>query len=182
MITETLLKTEGLFGQVVLMDRKISKLDAFAAGLDLGTFAGALKTAADLRPLSHCDVIAVAANTNDPIIFPHHLKAEGAVLIADVSVPSALSAEVAGMSRVKTLPLASSITLPEDPDFVISSHTPKGATFCCAAEAMLCGLEALDVPLRGRITAEAIAVVMDRARKQRFFERLEPAAGFRTDR
>lgn len=182
MITETLLKTDGLFGQVILMDRKIAKLDAFAAGLDLGTFTGILKTAADLRPLSHCDVIAVAANTNDPIIFPHHLRAEGAVLIADVSVPSALSAEVAGMSRVKTLPLASSITLPEDPDFVISSHTPKGATFCCAAEAMLCGLEALDVPLRGRITAEAIAVVMDRARKQRFFEGLEPAAGFRTDR
>jgi hypothetical protein len=86
------------------------------------------------------------------------------------------------MGRVKTLPYAAYITLPEDPDFIISSHTPKGTTFCCAAEAMLCGLETLDVPLRGSITAEAIALVMDRASKRSFFERSGPVAGFRLDR
>jgi acetylornithine/succinyldiaminopimelate/putrescine aminotransferase/predicted amino acid dehydrogenase/acyl-coenzyme A synthetase/AMP-(fatty) acid ligase len=181
-ITETMLKTNGLFERIVLMDRKKAKLDAFATGLDQGNFTGLLETAADLRPLKRCDVIAVAANTNDPIIFPHLLKDKGPVLIADVSVPSALSPEVARMGHVKTLPYASYITLPEDPDFVISSHTPKGTTFCCAAEAMLCGLEALDVPLRGPITAEAIALVMERASKRGFFERSGAVASFRSER
>ena len=180
-VTETMLKTNGLFERIILMDRKKAKLDAFAAGLNRGNFTGILETAADVRPLRHCDVIAVAANTNDPIIFPHHLKDKGSVLIADVSVPSALSEEIASLDHVKTLPFASYIMLPEDPDFVISSHTPKGATFCCAAEAMLCGLEPLDVPLKGRISAEAIALVMDRAGKQRFFERLGAAQSFRAD-
>jgi acetylornithine/succinyldiaminopimelate/putrescine aminotransferase/predicted amino acid dehydrogenase/acyl-coenzyme A synthetase/AMP-(fatty) acid ligase len=181
-ITEIMLKTNGLFERIVLMDRRKAKLDAFAAGLDRGNFTGILETVADVRPLKQCDVIAVASNTNDPIVFPHLLKDRGPVLIADVSIPSALSAEVARMEHVKTLPFASYIVLPEDPDFVISSHTPKGAAFCCAAEAMLCGLEPLDVPLRGRITAEAITLVMDRALKQGFFERSGPVASFRADR
>jgi acetylornithine/succinyldiaminopimelate/putrescine aminotransferase/predicted amino acid dehydrogenase/long-subunit acyl-CoA synthetase (AMP-forming) len=179
-ITECMVGTDGLFGRIILVDRKKEKLDAFTVGLDLKNFSGALETSVDLGSLRRCDVIAVAANTNDPIIFPHHLKRDAPVLIADVSVPSALSEDVGHMDNVKTLPFASYITLPEDPDFVISSHTPKGATFCCAAEAMLCGLEDLNVPLRGRISAEAIALVMERAVRRRFFERLGAAESFRS--
>ena len=31
--------------------------------------------------------------------------------------------------------------MPDDPGLVVSSHTPQGTVFCCAAEAILCGLE-----------------------------------------
>ncbi len=180
-VTEILLRSDGLFERIILMDRKKEKIDAFAAGLERGEFTGCLETAADVVPLKWCDVVIAAVNTSDPIIFPHLLKARDPVLIVDVSIPSALASDVAGMKNVRTLPFASYIVLPEDPDFVISSHTPKGTTFCCAAEAMLCGLETLDVPLRGGITAEAIALVMDRASRRGFFEGAGPVAGFRTD-
>jgi acetylornithine/succinyldiaminopimelate/putrescine aminotransferase/predicted amino acid dehydrogenase/acyl-coenzyme A synthetase/AMP-(fatty) acid ligase len=178
-ITETMLRTNGLFERIILMDRKKEKVDAFAAGLSKQMLTGTVETAADVGPLRRCDVIAVAVNTSDPIIFPHHLKQTGPVLIADVSVPSALSEGVASLDNVRTIPFASYITLPKDPDFVISSHTPRGAIFCCAAETILCGLEALGVPLRGRISADAIALVMDRARRQGFFEKVGRAESLR---
>jgi acetylornithine/succinyldiaminopimelate/putrescine aminotransferase/predicted amino acid dehydrogenase/acyl-coenzyme A synthetase/AMP-(fatty) acid ligase len=181
-ITESLLRTDGLFERVILMDRKREKLDAFAAGLDRGDFSGVLETAVDLRPLKRCDIISVSTNTNDPIIFPHHLKDREPVLISDVSIPSALAESVAGLPNVTTLPFASYVALPEDPDFVISSHTPRGTAFCCAAEAMLCGLEAPDVPLKGRISLEAIDAVTALARKHRLFEKLGSVEGFQSVR
>jgi acetylornithine/succinyldiaminopimelate/putrescine aminotransferase/predicted amino acid dehydrogenase/acyl-coenzyme A synthetase/AMP-(fatty) acid ligase len=181
-ITERLLRADGIFERVVLMDRKKEKLEAFAAGLDRGDFSGDLETSTDLRPLKRCDIISVSTNTNDPIVFPHHLKDREPVLISDVSIPSALAAAVAGLPNVTTLPFASYVTLPEDPDFVISSHTPRGAVFCCAAEAMLCGLETLDVPLKGRITPEAIDRVTDLARKHGLFGRLGSVESFQPAR
>jgi acetylornithine/succinyldiaminopimelate/putrescine aminotransferase/predicted amino acid dehydrogenase/acyl-coenzyme A synthetase/AMP-(fatty) acid ligase len=181
-VTECLIRTNGLFGKAVLMDRKKAKLEAFAAGLERGNFSGTLELAADLGPLKQCDVIAVATNTNDPIIFPHHIKDGAPVVIADVSIPSALAPGVARMPNVTALPFASYVTLPDDPDFVISSHTPMGATFCCAGEAMLCGLEPLDVPLKGTITARAIAAVTAAAEKSGLFEKLGAIEGFRSVR
>jgi len=86
------------------------------------------------------------------------------------------------MPNVTALPFASYVTLPEDPDFVISSHTPKGATFCCAGEAMLCGLEPLDVPLKGAITARAIEAVTAAAEKFGLFEKLGAIESFRSVR
>jgi predicted amino acid dehydrogenase len=181
-ITESLLRADGLFEKVILMDRKKVKLDAFAAGLDRGDFTGLLETATDFRPLKECDIISVSTNTNDPIIYPHHLKDRDPVLISDVSIPSALAARVARMDNVTLLPFASYITLPEDPDFIISSHTPKGTAFCCAAEAMLYGLEAMDVPLKGKITGEAIDRVTAHAQKHRFFEKLGTVESFKSVR
>lgn len=181
-IAESLLRDDGIFERVVLADRKKDKVEAFAAGLDRGAFGGVLETTVDLQALKRCDIISVSTNTNDPIIFPHHLKESGPVLISDVSVPSALAAAVAGLPNVTTLPFASYVALPDDPDFVISSHTPRGAAFCCAAEAMLCGLEALDVPLKGRITLEAIDRMTDLARRHGLFERLGSVESFQAAR
>ncbi|MBN2200305.1 MAG: aminotransferase class III-fold pyridoxal phosphate-dependent enzyme [Candidatus Aminicenantes bacterium] len=178
-VTECLLATDGLFSRVILADRKPAKIEAFADGLDRGGFRGTLETACGLGTLRACDVIAVAANTNDPIIFPHHLKQDGPVLVADVSIPPALAPQVARMPNVRTLPFASYVSLPDDPDFVISSHTPKGAVFCCAGEVILCGLESPDVPLKGRITSAAIRSVTELARKYGFFKRLGAVESFR---
>jgi len=181
-IVESLLRDDGIFERVVLVDRKKDKIEAFAAGLDRGAFGGVLETTVDLQALRRCDIISVSTNTNDPIVFPHHLKESGPVLISDVSVPSALAAAVAGLPNVTTLPFASYVALPDDPDFVISSHTPRGAAFCCAAEAMLCGLEALDVPLKGRITLEAIDRMTDLALRHGLFERLGSVGSFQAAR
>jgi len=181
-IAESLLRADGLFEKVILMDRKKAKLDAFAAGLNRGDFMGILETTTGFRPLKQCDIIAVSTNTNDPIIFPHHLKDRDPVLISDISIPSALATQVSRMDNVTTLPFASYITLRDDPEFVISSHTPKGTAFCCAAEVMLYGLEAMNVPLRGKISLEAIDVVTAQAKKHRFFEKLGSAESFKSVR
>ncbi len=53
-------------------------------------------------------------------------------------------------------------------------------TFCCAGEAMLCGLEALDVPLKGTITARAIEAVAAAAEKHGLFEKLGAIEGSRS--
>jgi acetylornithine/succinyldiaminopimelate/putrescine aminotransferase/predicted amino acid dehydrogenase/acyl-coenzyme A synthetase/AMP-(fatty) acid ligase len=178
-VTECLLRADGMFSRVILADRKKDKLDAFAARLDRGSFRGTIETAAGLGALRACDVVAVAVNTNDPIVFPHHLKRDGPVLVVDVSIPPALAPQAAGLPNVRTLPFASYVSLPDDPDFVISSHTPKGAVFCCAGEAILCGLEFPDAPLKGRITARAIEAVTELARRYGFFESLGAVESFR---
>lgn len=177
MIAESMARTGGQLERIILVDRK-DNLKALAVRLDRGSLAGTIEMSTDLGPLKDCDVVAVATNTNDPIIFPHHLKKVGPVLVVDVSIPSALSEDVSRLGNVQTLPFASYITLPEDPDFIISSHTPKGAVFCCAAEVMLCGLEDLDVPLRGRISAGAVARVTEKALKHGFFQKLQAAENY----
>lgn len=100
--------------------------------------------------------------------------------MSDLSIPGAISKEVKEMPNVTDLPFASFITLPDDPGLVISSHTPKGTVFCCAAEAILCGLEKVDLPLKGRITPEAITEISRLAEKHHFFEKRVAAKTFKT--
>jgi predicted amino acid dehydrogenase len=63
------------------------------------------------------------------------------LIIGDVSVPGSVSRSLGRLDGVRILPIAGVIPLPLDPDFVMSSHSPRGTAFCCAAEAMLLGLE-----------------------------------------
>jgi len=179
-IAESLSKHDDLFEKIVLINRSQQKLAELVNSLRSGKLNIKLEITTDFKSLKQCDIIAVATNTNDPIIFPHHLKDNEPVLISDVSVPSAVSVEAAKLKNVITIPFASYITLPDDPDFIISSYTPKGSVFCCAAEAMLYGLEAMDVPLKGKITPAAIDRVTNQAQKYHFFEKLGTIKSFKT--
>jgi predicted amino acid dehydrogenase len=134
----------------------------------------------DLRCLIRCDVIVNSTNTSEPIIFPHHIKPKGKVLIADNSVPAGVSNDVVNLSNVISLPFASYLELPHDPDFVVSTFTPQGAVFCCAAEAMLCGLETVGFPLKGKITSEAVVQITELAEKHLLFERMGGVGSFKS--
>lgn len=181
-ITEKLLERDDQFKKIILIGRNGNKQEKLAAEMSALGYVNKnieLAIAEELSALKECDVITVAANTSDPIIFPHHIAHDFPVLISDMSVPSAVSPEVKKMKNVINHPFVSYITLSEDPDFIMSSCTPRGSLYCCAAEAILCGLERVDVPLRGRITVEAIDVVSQLADKYHFFNGMGSAKSFK---
>ncbi len=180
-LASKLAEHDDLFDKIILINKNRQKLELVVKEIKAKKINLILEIATDFDALRQCDIISVATNTNDPIIFPHHLKEDEPVLISDLSVPTAVSAEAEKMKNVSTLPFASYIALSEDPEFIISSYTPKGSVFCCAAEALLCGLEPIDIPLRGKITPEAINLVTAQAKKYRFFEKLGIIPSFKQE-
>ncbi len=60
------------------------------------------------------------------------------------------------------------MTLPEDKNAVISSYSPPGTVFCCAAEAILLGLDRFPGALKGRILPEEVKGMTSLAEKNGF--------------
>ncbi len=182
-ITEKLLDQTDLIKKIILIgkseNRIIKMLEGFREEGKLKSEPD-IRIATDLSLLKECNIIVTASNTNDPLIFPHHLNKDYTILISDISVPSAVSSDVCKMSNVINIPFASYITLPEDPDFVLSSCSPMGTTFCCVAEAILCGLEEVDIPLRGKIRSEDLEIISKLADKHNLFNQLGDVKSFKT--
>jgi predicted amino acid dehydrogenase len=180
---EQMIRQNELFSELILVGRTMKKLERYLELLrdeiDLKSHVP-VRVETDLKCLARCDVIINSTNTNDPIIFPHHIKKGSRVLIADNSIPAGVSEEVMQLGNVISLPFASYLKLPYDPDYVISSHTPRGTVFCCAAEGILCGLEKIELPLKGKITTESVDYLTSLAEKHGFFDDLGGIAGFKT--
>ncbi|RLB63478.1 MAG: hypothetical protein DRI90_06765 [Deltaproteobacteria bacterium] len=140
-----------------------------------GPVALDVQTTTDLVRLQSCSIVAIATSTNEPLLYPRHLSAERPVLVADVSVPSALSPRARAMDNVHVIPLAGTVAVPGATDFVNSSHTPVGTAFCCAAEVMLLGLEpqrTAELSLVGKVEQESVQVLDALAEQHGFFTRL----------
>ena len=129
-----------------------------------------LTCTSDLFELRRADVIIGCTNTNDPIIFPHHIREDGTVFVIDISVPSAVSNEVKEMKNIEFCKEASSVYLPGDPEVLFSSHTPKGKVFCCAAESILCALYDLKLPMKGHVHKDVVQKLMQLALEEGFFK------------
>ncbi|HNW97691.1 MAG TPA: aminotransferase class III-fold pyridoxal phosphate-dependent enzyme [Bacteroidales bacterium] len=175
-IAESLLRSDIAFDKVYLIGRSKSKLEKVLMNFCEDTFIRStenIEIATDLTPLSNCNIIIAATNTNDPIIFPHHLNNENAVIISDMSTPKAVSDEVYLMKNIIALQHASYIKLPGDNDFIISSHTPKGAVFCCAAEAILCGLSHYRQSLKGKLSVKEIEKIISLMNEYKLLEQKE---------
>ena len=114
----------------------------------------------DLFDLKNADIIISCTNTNDPIIFSYHIHPDKKVFIIDIAVPGSVAEEVKQMSQVVFCKDASTVYLPHDPAFAISTHTPAGKVFCCAAEVMLAALYDVQLPLKGHIQSESIRLLM----------------------
>jgi acetylornithine/succinyldiaminopimelate/putrescine aminotransferase/predicted amino acid dehydrogenase/long-subunit acyl-CoA synthetase (AMP-forming) len=171
-LTRSFLESEINFEKIYLFGRNAIKLQSIINAMPEKTLAGRNlqpKTESDLTLLKECNIIIVATNSNDPIIFPHHIHPDTRVLISDLSIPRAVSEEVYEMKSVIPLNFASYVTLQDEPEFVISSHTPKGTVFCCAAEAILSGLEPIDCNLKGKISLEGVHKITQLAIKHQFF-------------
>lgn len=183
-ITMELFKLHELFGKIVLIGRKRGKLERLKSHLLSMARNGNLprvdvEIATDVIVLKECDIISIATSSNDPIVYPHHLSEQREYLISDLSVPFAVSKAVLKMPNVTFLPFISYVSLPFDKDFVISSQTPPGSVFCCAAEAILYGLEPVDEQLRGRITSKGIAAMTRLGEKYGVFGRMGTVKTFK---
>lgn len=177
-LSQTFIEPEMNFEWIYLFGRNTKKLREIIPTDQYGNQNGKqtrVKTEDDLIQLRKCNVIIVATNSNDPIIFPHHIHQKTEVIISDLSTPRAVSEEVFEMKNVVSVNFASYIKLPEEPEFVISSHTPKGTVFCCAAEAILNGLQPIDCNLKGKISVEGVRKVTQLAVKYHFFDQLTEA-------
>ena len=139
-----------------------------------------LEYSINFSEIKKADVIIVCTNTNDPIIFTHHITTDKPVLISDLSVPSAVSEDVKQLSNVQVLPFAAYVGLNEDKNVVISSYSPPGTVFCCAGEAILLGLESCDKPLKGKITPEAVKTITKLGSKYGFFDSIDSMVSYKT--
>jgi predicted amino acid dehydrogenase len=139
-----------------------------------------IKHSTNLAEIKNADVIVVCTNTNDPIVFKHHISRDKPVLISDLSVPSAVSEEVRHLPNVTVLPFAAYVCLPEDGNVVISSYSPPGTVFCCAGEAILLALESCDQPLKGKISPEAVKSITRLGSKYGFFDTIDSMTSYKT--
>ena len=182
-IAEGLLESDIPFEKVYLIGRNKNKLTNTLKGIKNSIRSDKktkIEISTDLLPLKKCNIIIVATNTNDPIIHTHHLSQKHPIILSDLSVPAAISKEVKLMKNIINIPFASYIHLPDNPEIKISSHTPRGAVFCCVAEAMLYGLEPVNLSLKGHITMDGIKSIKSLAEKHHFFDNLGKVKTYKT--
>jgi predicted amino acid dehydrogenase len=125
----------------------------------------------DLFALQHADILVSCTSTNDPLIFSYHIHPDKKVFIIDIAVPGSVSEEVKKMPNVEFYREASTVYLPDDPAFLISTHTPAGKIFCCAAEAILAALYEVREPLKGHIQPACIRRMMELGVKEDLFNK-----------
>jgi predicted amino acid dehydrogenase len=129
----------------------------------------------DFFRIREADILVSCTNTNDPLIFAHHVDASKKLFIIDLAVPSSVADEVKKISNVEFCKEASTVYLPGDPDFLVSTHTPKGKIFCCAAEVMLAALYDVQLPLKGHIHPDSIREMMRLAEMEGLFKQVANA-------
>ena len=160
-----------VFRSVILVGRRHDALESIRAGIAASSPECDVQIATEMQCVSKCNVVVLAVATTEPVLLPEHLARGRQVIVVDVSVPSVVSPLVHRMSNVRVVPQAGTVDVPATPDFVVSSHTKEGTAFCCAAEAMLLGLECQrtsDLVLTGDITAESVAVFEELGERHAF--------------
>jgi acetylornithine/succinyldiaminopimelate/putrescine aminotransferase/predicted amino acid dehydrogenase/long-subunit acyl-CoA synthetase (AMP-forming) len=179
-ITEILCEQNNICSGLILLSRSGKRTNEFIN--ELGKRLKSLvdiKISDDMNEIRNAEIIIVCTNTNDPIVLPHHIASSKPVLISDLSVPSAVSAEVFKLPNVVGIPFSAYVTLPEDKDAVISSYSPPGTVFCCAAEAILLGLERFKGTLKGRIIPEEVKNMTLLAQKHKLFQKTGSLGSFK---
>jgi predicted amino acid dehydrogenase len=180
-VAQILSTQEDICENMLLVARSVKRLDAIELDLKKNRAPGiSIETSTELSGLKTADIIILCTNTNDPLVYPHHLSKERMVLISDLSVPSALSKETASLPNVISMPFAAYVSMPEDPGAVISSYSPAGTVFCCAAEVMLAGLESCPFPLKGHLLPESLKNISAMAEKNGFFNHLGSIRSYKT--
>ena len=172
-IAEILCSQEDICSGMLLIARSSKRLETLVTELEETKSAGiTIEISIGLSGVKTADILIICANTNDPLIYPHHISKDKPVLVFDLSVPSALAKETERMPNVMSMPFAAYVCLPEDPEAVISSYSPAGTVFCCAAEAMLLGLEPCHGQLKGHLLPESLKEVTELAGKYGLFDHL----------
>jgi acetylornithine/succinyldiaminopimelate/putrescine aminotransferase/predicted amino acid dehydrogenase/long-subunit acyl-CoA synthetase (AMP-forming) len=180
-ITEILSEQRDICSELVLVSRSAKHTEEFVSDLrKKKTIELEIKCSDNINDIKEADILIVCSNTNDPLVLPHHIAYNKPVLISDLSVPSAVSPEVSNLPNVTTMPFSAYVTLPEDKDAVISSYSPPGTVFCCAAEAILLGLGQFNGALKGRILPDEVKAITKMARQYNFFQGTGSLESYRT--
>jgi len=172
-IAEMISTQEDICSSLLLVARSAKRLDAIAKELEKKKSPSIrIETSTELSVLKTADILIICVNTNDPLIYSHHISKEKPVLISDLSVPSALAKEAALLRNVISLPFSAYVCMPDDQGAVISSLSPAGTVFCCAGEVMLLGLEHCPFPLKGHLLPDSLKTISEMAKKHGFFNHL----------
>jgi acetylornithine/succinyldiaminopimelate/putrescine aminotransferase/predicted amino acid dehydrogenase/long-subunit acyl-CoA synthetase (AMP-forming) len=162
-LTRHLFRQKHPFTRAILLARDRHRLQSLAGTLAELAPGMAIEIATDLKAVRDADFIVITTSTNEPLLYPHHVRSTGTVVVADISAPEAVSPLARKLENLRVIPLAGAVALPGELDFVMASHIPPGTAFCCAAEAMLLGLappSEFDVcNLFGPVTAENVEVL-----------------------
>ncbi len=179
-ITEILSEQKDICSQLILVSRSEKRLTGVVNELKKSQKSPvSIIATSNIFNVRDADVILVCSNTNDPILFPHHISGNKPVLISDLSVPSAVSSDVLMLGNVTAIPFSSYVSLPEDQNAVISSYSPRGTVFCCAAEAILLGLDEFPGELKGRILPEEVKMMTALAEKNGFLMKMGNMGSFK---
>jgi predicted amino acid dehydrogenase len=162
-LTRHLLRGAHPFSRVILVARDRRRLRALADLLAAQYPEISIESSTDVTAVRDAGVIAIAVATNEPLLYPHHLRRGHPTVVADISAPAAVSPAARELDDLHVIPLAGTVALPGEHDFVMASHIHTGTAFCCAAEAMLLGLAAPSLAeslhLVGPVDPEAVAVL-----------------------
>jgi acetylornithine/succinyldiaminopimelate/putrescine aminotransferase/predicted amino acid dehydrogenase/acyl-coenzyme A synthetase/AMP-(fatty) acid ligase len=156
------------FRNVVLIGHRRDALEGLRAELTVLHPECDVQIAVDMAPIARCNVITLALGTTETVLLPTHVSRERKVVVVDVSVPSVVSPEFRRVPNVQVVAGSGTVEVPGAPDFVVSSHTREGTAFCCAAEAMLLGLDlerTKDLVLTGDVDGASL-VMLERLGEQ----------------
>lgn len=155
-------------GHILMIGRSgsLSRLAAFRDELVNTTGNHRLEISEDKEELLSCELIIVAVSGESIVLESHHVSEDRKVLIADVSQPRGVSATISQERTHATVVWAGLVPLPEDREFRLTPHTPRGTCFACAAEAILMGLEPHpELRLSGEIDLCAVETLLELGRK-----------------
>jgi hypothetical protein len=85
--------------------------------------------------------VIASVNAPEPLIHARHVADDRRVVIADLSEPRATSPRALEARPGARLFELGFVPLPQDQDFTLSAHSPRGHAFACASEGILMGLD-----------------------------------------
>ena len=161
-----------LFGRKGSNDRLRDLRDQLVAERDVESpdASGTIALSTDLDDVQSADLVVVAVNSAEPILFARHIGDGRPVIIADVSQPRATSDEVENTRPSSHFVDGGVVHLPKDGDFLLSLDAPAGTLYACAAEALLMGLCDMEMELTGQIKAENIRRLYSLGEEWGFFK------------
>lgn len=173
-LVASLLSQPDCFGNINVIGRQVTPPAKMSELLQRYESHG-LRYRSHLSTVAGADVIVCLASASSPVLHPHHIDTATRVDILDLSVPSGVSPAVFHLANVHSMVAHPGIELPADRDAELSPLLPAGAIYCCAAEAILCGLASNDAPmnpawLRGDVCIEQVEQFRRLAMSQGFFE------------
>ena len=170
-VIEELLQHSDCFGQIVIIGSKASPQGRIA-NLIAGDSLKRLEYSTDISNVSEADVVVCVANTSTPILFPHSFLNSRQFEILDLSVPPTVSATTFELPNVHAIVPHAGLHLPRDRELHFGPLLPPGVTYCCAVEAILCGLHPEvvgDESLSGAISLEMVRRLQTHAVNDGFF-------------